>query len=143
MKKSFILLWALFVLIGCQTPENKSEVLPEQSEPAEKEPLEVLAVQPDLLPEDLQGRVGFRRYSYSPQRPVTISVVAENMTETENITLEMAAEFMDEQGEVIQQTAWDRFTLNPRQRHQFFARTTFREAGDARILVRTVENNSQ
>jgi len=55
----------------------------------------------------------------------------------------LAAEFMDEQGEVIQQTAWDRFTLNPRQRHQFFARTTFREAGDARILVRTVENNSQ
>lgn len=112
---------------------------PEEAAPAPPPPV-VQVIREPLVPEDLAGRVAIRNYRYQEgeEDDVRISFTVENLTVNETFLLEARSIYYDRQGEVLSESAWSRFELEPGRRHHYFSRVPARGVGSGRGFLRRV-----
>ncbi|CAN5199933.1 hypothetical protein BH09SUM1_BH09SUM1_24450 [soil metagenome] len=112
-----------------------------QAAPAPAPVVIVDAFHPELLPKDLQNRIGIRDYKFSRnddtgQATVSTSII--NLSGKDPISFDMAARFTDGDDWLVAQTDWTRVTLKPLAKHQLFAETMDRRAVTGAPLIRLI-----
>lgn len=107
---------------------------PEPVPPAEDEAQDLT---PALTPEDFVGKLGLARFEIEPgEESLAVSAELMNLLANETLSLEVAARFLDSEGETLSQSPWTQAVIGPRNRYLFYARTDDFRAQDAKLRVR-------
>lgn len=132
------LLAPLFLLNACARFSSTPVEDAAAAEPPPPPPVTQIIGEP-LVPEDLTGFVAIRGYSYGEEEgAVQITFTVENLTATETFLLEARSVYFDRRGEILSESSWTRFELQPGRRHHYFSQVPARGVAAGRSFLRRV-----